>query len=50
MKENIKLGLSGNLTRAFINSPLTPLMLFASLVIGLVYLLLGKRSLSTVEA
>ena len=33
-----ELGISGRLTRAFINSPLTPLLLLASLVIGLVAL------------
>ncbi len=38
MKNNIKLGLSGSLTKAFIDSPLTPLLLFASLIIGLVAL------------
>lgn len=30
----MKLGLSGTLTRAFISSPLTPLLLFAALVLG----------------
>ena len=30
----MKLGLSGHLTRAFINSPLTPLLLLAALVVG----------------
>ncbi|MEZ5910466.1 MAG: efflux RND transporter permease subunit [Hyphomicrobiaceae bacterium] len=34
----MSLGLSGNLTRAFINSPLTPLFLIASLALGLVAL------------
>lgn len=38
MKKQLKLGLSGSLTKAFIVSPLTPLLLFASLVIGLVAL------------
>ncbi len=38
MKKNLKLGLSGNLTKIFIASPLTPLLLFASLVIGMVAL------------
>lgn len=38
MKSETKLGLSGHLTKAFIESPLTPLLLFASLVIGLVAL------------
>lgn len=30
----MKLGISGKLTQAFINSPLTPLMLFAALILG----------------
>ena len=34
----MNLGLSGNLTRAFINSPLTPLLLLAALVAGAVAL------------
>ena len=34
----MKLGLSGILTRAFINSPLTPLLLLAALVVGAVAL------------
>ncbi len=38
MKKDLNLGLSGHLTKAFIDSPLTPLMLFASLVIGLLAL------------
>ena len=38
MKQEIRLGLSGSLTKAFIDSPLTPLLLFASLIIGLVAL------------
>lgn len=38
MKQDVKLGLSGNLTRIFIDSPLTPLLLFASLIIGLIAL------------
>ena len=38
MKQDVKLGLSGNLTRIFIGSPLTPLLLFASLIIGLIAL------------
>ena len=38
MKQDLKLGLSGNLTRIFIDSPLTPLLLFASLIIGLIAL------------
>ncbi len=32
----MQLGISGKLTKAFINSPLTPLMLFAAIVLGLV--------------
>jgi len=35
----VKLGISGNLTRATINSPLTPLLLLASIAIGLLALL-----------
>ncbi|OJU28932.1 MAG: multidrug transporter AcrB [Nitrobacter sp. 62-13] len=35
----MKLGLAGNLTRAFIASPLTPLFLLASLALGLVALI-----------
>lgn len=35
----MKLGLSGVLTRAFIRSPLTPLLLFASIALGLVALI-----------
>ena len=38
MKQDVKLGLSGNLTRIFIDSPLTPLLLFASLIIGFIAL------------
>lgn len=34
----MKLGISGNITRAFIRSPLTPLLLLASLVVGIVAL------------
>ncbi len=34
----MKLGLSGTLTRAFINSPLTPLLLMAAIALGLVAL------------
>jgi len=34
----MKLGLSGVLTRAFINSPLTPLLLFAALIAGAIAL------------
>ena len=39
----MKLGLSGNLTRAFIGSPLTPLFLIAALALGLVALMLLPR-------
>ncbi len=38
-----KLGLSGHLTRAFIRSPLTPLLLLASLAVGLIALALLPR-------
>ncbi len=38
MKQEIELGLSGNLTKSFISSPLTPLMLFAALIIGFIAL------------
>ena len=34
----VRLGISGSLTRAFINSPLTPLLLLASVALGLVAL------------
>ena len=39
----MKLGLSGVLTRAFIGSPLTPLLLLAALALGLVALLTLSR-------
>jgi multidrug efflux pump subunit AcrB len=39
----MKLGVAGNLTRAFIASPLTPLFLIASLALGLVALLTLPR-------
>jgi len=39
VKPEVKLGISGNLTRATINSPLTPLLLLASIAIGLLALL-----------
>ncbi len=35
----MKLGISGHITRAFINSPLTPLFLLAAIVVGVVALL-----------
>ncbi len=39
----MKLGLSGHLTKAFINSPLTPLILLASLAVGLLALMVIPR-------
>lgn len=39
----MKLGLAGGLTRAFITSPLTPLLLIAALILGLVALLTLPR-------
>jgi len=39
----MKLGISGNLTRAFINSPLSPLILLASLAVGLIALMTIPR-------
>src|SRR5271166_7011729 len=39
----MKLGLSGFLTRAFINSPLTPLLLIAAIVAGLIAVALLPR-------
>ena len=39
----MKLGLSGQLTRLFIGSPLTPLLLFAALVVGIVALVAMPR-------
>tara|TARA_R110000868_G_scaffold6550_2_gene36994 strand:- start:68671 stop:71946 length:3276 start_codon:yes stop_codon:yes gene_type:complete len=39
----MKLGLSGNLTRAFIRSPLTPLILIASLAVGFLALMVIPR-------
>ncbi len=39
----MKLGLSGVLTRAFINSPLTPLLLLAALVVGTIALVALPR-------
>jgi multidrug efflux pump subunit AcrB len=38
MKQEVKLGISGRLTRSFIDSPLTPLLLMASLIIGIIAL------------
>jgi len=35
----VKLGMAGRLTRAFIASPLTPLMILAALAVGLVALM-----------
>ncbi|MCG5481139.1 efflux RND transporter permease subunit [Sinorhizobium alkalisoli] len=39
----MKLGLAGGLTRAFITSPLTPLLLMAALILGLVALVILPR-------
>ncbi|MBW7849419.1 MAG: efflux RND transporter permease subunit [Rhodospirillales bacterium] len=39
----MKLGISGAITRAFINSPLTPLLLLASLVVGAIALVVLPR-------
>ncbi len=39
----MKLGLSGNLTRIFIGSPLTPLLLIASLIVGAIALVALPR-------
>jgi multidrug efflux pump subunit AcrB len=39
----MKLGISGNITKSFITSPLTPLLLLASLVVGMVALALLPR-------
>jgi multidrug efflux pump subunit AcrB len=39
----MKLGISGNLTRAFISSPLSPLILLASLAVGLLALMTIPR-------
>jgi multidrug efflux pump subunit AcrB len=39
----MKRGLSGHLTRAFINSPLTPLLLLAALAVGLIALMVLPR-------
>jgi len=41
---NVRLGIAGQLTKAFITSPLTPLFLFAALVVGLVALVTGLVS------
>lgn len=43
MTETPKLGIAGALTRAFITSPLTPLFLLASLVLGMVALVTLPR-------
>ncbi len=43
MSENPKLGLSGTLTRAFIGSPLTPLILLAAFALGIVALIALPR-------
>ncbi|WP_417783001.1 efflux RND transporter permease subunit [Terasakiella pusilla] len=39
----MKLGISGHITKAFITSPLTPLLLLASLVVGMVALVMLPR-------
>ena len=39
----MKLGISGRLTKAFIRSPLTPLLLLASLAVGLIALTVIPR-------
>ncbi len=39
----MKLGISGNLTRAFIASPLTPLILLAALALGSIALIMLPR-------
>ena len=39
----MKLGIAGNLTRVFIASPLTPLFLLASLIVGIVALVTLPR-------
>lgn len=39
----MKLGISGHITRAFITSPLTPLLLLAALVVGLIALVILPR-------
>ncbi|MGF1619955.1 MAG: efflux RND transporter permease subunit [Rhodomicrobiaceae bacterium] len=43
MNDHPRLGISGQLTRAFIDSPLTPLMLLAAFALGLVALLALPR-------
>ncbi len=43
MSDNRKLGVSGNLTRAFIGSPLTPLILLAAFAVGIVALIALPR-------
>ena len=43
MSDNRKLGVSGNLTRAFIGSPLTPLILLAAFALGIVALIALPR-------
>jgi len=43
MSEDRKLGLSGHLTRAFIGSPLTPLILLAAFALGIVALIALPR-------
>ena len=41
--DNVKLGLAGHLTRAFVTSPLTPLFIIAALAVGLVALVTLPR-------
>ena len=43
MNEKRSLGLAGVLTRAFIGSPLTPLMLLAALILGILALFVLRR-------
>jgi multidrug efflux pump subunit AcrB len=43
MSENSPLGISGHLAKSFINSPLTPLLLLASLALGLIALIALPR-------
>ncbi len=40
---NVKPGLAGTLTRGFINSPLTPLLLVAFLALGMLGLVMTPR-------
>ena len=47
---NVRLGIAGQLTKAFITSPLTPLFLFAALVVGLVTHRNERRRAAQLEA